>query len=64
MKTPTDHSLAYDLAATDLGSPESVTALVVNHCLAPVRAISGLPAPRLGERDDFAFQNQQVATWR
>jgi hypothetical protein len=60
MKTPTDHSLAYDLAATDLGSPESVTALVVNHCLAPVRAISGLPAPRLGERDDFAFQNQQV----
>jgi len=43
------------LFLADLTDPAAVTRLAVDHCLAPARAAWGLPAPILGERDDFFF---------
>jgi hypothetical protein len=60
MRAINDRSLAYDLADTNIESPESLTALIIDHCLAPVRASCGLPAPRLGERDDFAYETERL----
>ena len=57
MSTPTARrSLALDLIDTDLRVPDSLSRLVIDHTIAPLRALCGLSAPRSGEGRAFMFE--------
>lgn len=70
MNQPLRRSLAYDLVATDLADPASLTAFVVAHTIAPVRAAWGLPAPRPDEGQSYYIERTEerdgmrVQHWR
>lgn len=53
---PARRSLALDLLDTDLRDAGSLSRLVIDHTIAPVRALCGLPAPRSGEGRSFMFE--------
>ena len=51
----TSPSLAFDLARTDLSQHGELSRLVIDHTIAPVRALAGLPPPQRGEGRSFMF---------
>lgn len=55
MTETTRRSLAFDLLETDLSDFDELSRLVIDHTIAPVRALVGLPAPRRNEGRWFMF---------
>lgn len=55
----TRRSLAFDLLETDLGDHASLSRLVIDHTIAPVRALVELPAPRPDEGRSFMFEDRE-----
>jgi hypothetical protein len=53
------HSIALDLAATDLADYDSLLDFVVAHTIAPVRAAYGLPAPQPDEGHSYFVERTE-----
>jgi hypothetical protein len=53
------HSIALDLAATDLADYDSLLGFVVAHTIAPVRAAYGLPAPQPDEGHSYFVERTE-----